>query len=35
MLGWKAYFDIAEILSPLWDLDKWIRRRLRCYVWKQ
>ena len=32
--GWKAYFDIAEILSPLRDLDKWIRR-LRCYIWKQ
>ena len=35
LLGWKAYFDLAEILSPLRDLDKWIRRRLRCYVWKQ
>ena len=33
--GWKAYFDIAEILSPPQDLDKWIRRRLRCYIWKQ
>ena len=33
--GWKAYFDIAEILIPLQDLDKWIRRRLRCYIWKQ
>ena len=35
LLGWKAYFDISEILSPLRDLDKWIRRRLRSYVWKQ
>ncbi|MTI11737.1 group II intron reverse transcriptase/maturase [Sansalvadorimonas verongulae] len=35
LLGWKAYFDMAEILSPLKDLDKWIRRRLRCYIWKQ
>jgi len=35
LLGWKAYFDEAEVLSPLRDLDKWIRRRLRCYVWKQ
>ena len=35
LLGWKAYFDIAEILSPLQDLDKWIRRRLQCYIWKQ
>lgn len=35
LLGWKAYFDIAEVLSPLRDLDKWIRRRLRSYTWKQ
>ena len=35
LLGWKAYFDILKILSPLRDLDKWIRRRLRSYVWKQ
>ena len=35
LLGWKAYFDIVEVLSPLKDLDKWIRRRLRCYIWKQ
>ena len=35
LLGWKAYFDIAEILSPLRDLDKWIRRRLQCYILKQ
>ena len=35
LLGWKAYFDISEVLSPLRDLDKWIRRRLRSYVWKQ
>jgi len=31
LLGWKAYFDLAEVLSPLRDLDKWLRRRLRCY----
>ncbi|WP_273427599.1 group II intron reverse transcriptase/maturase [Marinobacter sp.] len=35
LLAWKAYFDEAEVLSPLRDLDKWIRRRMRCYVWKQ
>lgn len=35
LLGWKAYFDTAEVLSPLRDLDKWIRRRMRSYVWKQ
>ena len=35
LLGWKAYFGIAEVLSPLRDIDKWIRRKLRCYHWKQ
>lgn len=35
LLGWKAYFGITEVLSPLRELDKWIRRRLRCYAWKQ
>ncbi len=35
LLGWKAYFGIAEVLSPLRDLDKWIRRRLRSYLRKQ
>ena len=35
LLGWKAYFGIAEIKSPQLDLEKWIRRKLRCYVWKQ
>jgi RNA-directed DNA polymerase len=33
--GWKAYFGFAEALSPLKELDSWIRRRLRCYLWKQ
>jgi len=35
LLGWKAYFGVAEVLSPLRDIDKWIRRKLRCYQWKQ
>jgi len=35
LLGWKAYFGLAEVLSPLHDIDKWIRRKLRCYLWKQ
>ncbi len=35
LLGWKAYFGIAEIQSPQRELDKWIRRKLRCYIWKQ
>ena len=35
LLGWRAYFGVAEVLSPLRDIDKWIRRKLRCYQWKQ
>lgn len=35
LLGWRAYFGVAEVLSPLRDLDKWVRRKLRCYLWKQ
>lgn len=34
ILGWRGYFGFAEVTSPLRDLDKWIRRRLRCYHWK-
>jgi RNA-directed DNA polymerase len=34
ILGWRAFFGFAEVRSPLRDLDKWIRRRLRSYHWK-
>src|SRR5690606_23497233 len=27
LLGWKAYFARAEVISPLRELDKWIARR--------
>ena len=33
--GWKGYFGYCETLSVLRDLDGWIRRRLRCFLWKQ
>ena len=35
LTGWKAYFGITEVMSPLREIDKWVRRRLRCYAWKQ
>jgi len=35
ILGWRGYFGFAEVTSPFLDLDKWIRRRLRSYHWKQ
>lgn len=28
--GWKAYFSLSEAQGPLYDLDKWIRHRLRA-----
>jgi RNA-directed DNA polymerase len=33
--GWHAYFGFTEVQSPLKEVDSWIRRRLRCYLWKQ
>lgn len=35
LLGWKGYFGHTEVSSPLKELDSWIRRRLRSYLWKQ
>ena len=35
MLGWYGYFRIIEVRSILKELDSWIKRRLRCYLWKQ
>lgn len=33
--GWRGYFGFCETPSVLKELDGWIRRRLRCYLWKQ
>ncbi len=33
--GWRNYYGFCETSSVLERLDKWIRRRLRCYVWRQ
>ena len=33
--GWRSYFGFCQTPSALRDLDRWIRRRLRCVVWKQ
>lgn len=35
LLGWIGYYGYVEIRSILKELDSWIRRRLRCYLWKQ
>jgi len=25
-------FEISAVTTPMLDLDKWIRRKLRCYI---
>lgn len=35
LTGWKLYFGFSEAKSVFQGLDSWIRRRLRCYIWKQ
>jgi len=35
LLGWRSYYGFSEVPSPLQEVEKWIRRRLRCYLWKQ
>jgi hypothetical protein len=35
LTGGVACFGIAEVLSPLREIDKWVRWQLRCYAWKQ
>ena len=33
--GWVQYFRLAETKNVFEDLDQWIRRRLRCLLWRQ
>jgi RNA-directed DNA polymerase len=33
--GWVAYFRIAEAKQSFEDVDKWLRRKLRCIIWRQ
>ena len=35
LLGWVNYFRLAEVKGIFEELDGWIRRRLRCILWKQ
>jgi len=35
LTGWRGYFGYCETPSVLRSLDSWIRRRLRCFQWKQ
>jgi RNA-directed DNA polymerase len=33
--GWRGYYGFCQTPSVLRDLDSWIRRRLRSFIWKQ
>ena len=33
--GWHGYFGFCQTASVFRDFDSWIRRRLRCVMWKQ
>lgn len=33
--GWIQYFQNTQCTGALADLDSWIRRRLRCLLWRQ
>jgi RNA-directed DNA polymerase len=35
LTGWRGYFGFCETPSVLQSLDSWVRRRLRCFQWKQ
>ena len=33
--GWVNYFSLSEVKGSFEELDGWIRRKLRCILWKQ
>lgn len=33
--GWASYFRLTEVNGVLEELDGWIRRKLRCLLWRQ
>ena len=33
--GWLGYFGIASMKTTMQRWDEWLRRRFRCYIWKQ
>jgi RNA-directed DNA polymerase len=34
-LGWVSYFRLAQVKGIFEELDSWIRRKLRCILWRQ
>ena len=35
MRGWLNYFRLAEVKACFEELDGWLRRKLRCILWRQ
>jgi RNA-directed DNA polymerase len=33
--GWVAYYRLSEVKAAFEALDEWLRRKLRCIVWRQ
>ena len=33
--GWVGYFRLSEVKAGFEALDEWLRRKLRCIVWRQ
>jgi group II intron reverse transcriptase/maturase len=33
--GWVNYFRLADMMNLLKAIDKWLRRRIRMYIWKR
>jgi RNA-directed DNA polymerase len=33
--GWVAYFRLSQVKNVFEELDQWIRRKLRCILWRQ
>ena len=33
--GWMNYYKLSEVKKPFEELDGWIRRKLRCILWRQ
>jgi hypothetical protein len=33
--GWIHYFKLAEVRNIFEELDGWVRRKLRCILWRQ
>jgi RNA-directed DNA polymerase len=33
--GWTSYFRLTEVKGGVEDLEGWIRRKLRCLLWRQ